>query len=109
MPIVDKCIGAVAVGAVVAVVVVSRSSSGFCNMLPRNPYSNPMVVDPKLRSDSAKSNNCDVFDVAAVVEYAVRVIRVGHIFHQLKYFVFVIPAVLFTTELLNEAAEEEAG
>lgn len=74
MPIVDKCIGAVVVGALVAVVVVSRSSNGFCNMLPRNPYSNPMVVDPKLRSDNAKSNNCDVFDVAAVVEYAERVI-----------------------------------
>lgn len=67
MPIVDKCIGAVVVGVLVAVVVLSRSSSGFCNMLPRNPYSNPTVVDPKLRSDNAKSNNSDVFDVAAAV------------------------------------------
>lgn len=86
MPIVDRCIGAVVVGALVAVVVASRSSNGFCNMLPRNPYSNPMVVDPKLRSDKAKSNSCVVFDVAALVVYAESVIRVGHIFHHLKIF-----------------------
>ena len=68
MPIVDKCIGAVVAGVVVDVFVVSRSSVGFCSILPRNPYSNPMVVDPKLRSDNEKSNSCDVLGVPAVVE-----------------------------------------